>query len=199
MNHEFSYLLSQVNKVVGYPNMESLRVGTLDCVRECIRKIGVKLVCNIVTEEIEIVQGRYRFPEQLIQLIDLVPLKRSPVSTELHAYQAPHDVQYPKHRWEYRKTAMELIFPNLNTGTATISYYALYLDEQGEILIPDEIYMALKDYCTWKMLDLSNNIKNPKWQERRIMQQEAYIEINAARGHLNEANNASSRTSRRLY
>lgn len=192
MNHQFDYLLDQVNQTIMKPSAESLRTGVLDAARDCIRMIGIKLVCNLEEEEIDIIDGRYRFPDRIMGFVDFRPVYVSSSRFKMESHEMPHGARTGDYRYEFHRTAYELIFPNLKTGKGILRFYSLYTDSDDEIIIQDEIYTALKLWCEWRLLTNSNNPNLPRWPERNLIKSEAYTAVFEARGNINETNRLSS-------
>jgi len=137
------------------------------------------------------VDGKYRFPDKFMGFIGFKPPKKRP-DFQFRAQEMPHGVSTGDMRYEFHRTAFELIFPNLKTGTGELSYYSLYTDQDDEIMISDEIFNALKTWCEWKLLVNSNNVRHPRWSDRQLMRQEAYTAVQEARGNINESHRLSS-------
>ena len=197
MHQTVDYLIEGVNVLLMKPNSESIRNGVLDNMRDCIRLIGVGLVCEPVKEEIEIKEGRYRFPEKMIAYLSFIPEQKSKFQVKMDGHEMSSKVNNMGYRYQFHKTPFELIFPNIKEGSGTLSYYSLYEEEDingiKSIMIPDTIFSACKHWCEWKMLSNSNNPKNPRWIERAQMRADAYVAINEARGNINETNRFSFR------
>jgi len=204
--HSLEYLLSQVNKTVMMPTAESIRIGVMDGVRHVFRRIGMHLICGYnPDEEIDIVENKYRIPDRVISIENVFDrnydFDNHVLSTsrrrDFDGYKVSSGL-YTGKLLAYRESPLELYFPNVNHGKAYMSCHYLYEDEDGELIIPEIAYMACLQYCSYMLLDQSNNPRNPKWQERRIMEQQANQAILEARGNLNETKVTDHRTARLL-
>ena len=207
--YSLEYLMSQVNKTIMAPSPESIRIGVMTGVRQVFRKIGIHLVCGFnPDEEIQITENKFRIPDRVISIENVFD---SPHQWE--HYQAYHTLGtrsrdhdgykvnaglYTGKRLAYRESPLELYFPNLRQGTAYMACHYLYEDQDGEIMIPEIVYMACLQYCSYLLLDMSNNPRNPKWQERLIMKQNADQAILEARGDINQTKTSDHKTARFL-
>lgn len=203
--YSIDYLVAQVNKTIQMPSAESIRIGVMDGVRQVFRKIGINLICGFAPdEEIEIVNNKYRIPDRIIlieNVFDRKPTFRSQaLGSRVYDDQGYKVSQglYTGKVLAYRESPLELYFPNMRFGKAYMACNYLYEDEDGNLLIPELVYMACLQYCSYLLLDQSNNPRNPKWQERWIMKQQADQAILEARGDLNTTTMSDLRTARLL-
>lgn len=199
--YEINQLLEDVNKTLNYASAQVMRPGILTEVRNVFRRIGVEKICDYKENEPgEVKRGRYRIPEEVMEIAD--------VYDYIHVPQFPHlmdnngykitDGIHPGKRLQYKEQPLELIFNNNLNGTIYLSYYSLYRDDDGELIIPEVAYKACLEQATYKMITASNNRQNPRWQERLIIQRDADREISFARSELNKTTAPVHRTTRLL-
>jgi len=203
--HSLEYLLAQVNKTAMMPSAEAIRISVMDGVRHVFRRIGINLLCGFAyDEEIDIVDHKYHIPSRIISIEDVFqdrPESEKYVigqrNRDISSYKVSSGLRPPK-MLSYRESPLELYFPHIRHGNAYMSCYYLYEDEDGELIIPEIAYMACLQWCSYFVLDQSMNPKNPRWQERLIMKQQADQTIVEARGNLNETKSSDHRTARIL-
>lgn len=196
--HSLNRLLEDVNMVMGYPSAMRMRPGVLTEVRDVFRTIGIEKLCELKHNvEIEIVDFLYRIPEECMEIANVYSAPQPATffrNLDNRGYKTIQGVQTGM-ALEYRESPLELRFTYKRNGTAYMSYYSMYKNEDDEVIIPEIAYKACLAQATYVMLNNSNNRSLPRWQERLIIQQEAGKEISKARGELNKTTVPVHRTS----
>lgn len=191
----FDHLLEEVNATVKAASKTSLTIGVQRGVREVIRRIGIDKVCPSKEIELHVRENKAELPEDYIGMIDLYAAVFNPDRGKNLGYKISPGMK-TEHRLEFREIGSGLFFPNYSNGTVMIEYFFMEIDEDGDLLIPDIIYNACFKYCEYDLLEKSGNTRNPRWQERLIMKQDALTAISDARGDINSTTMPAMRTIR---
>jgi len=197
MVKNLDYLLEEVNATVKAASKSSLTIGVIRGVRQVIRDIGVELVCPYKTVTLYVRNNKAELPTDYIKMLDLYSSVKNQDGGKNLGYKITHMMK-TLHRLEFVEAANGLMFPNYNHGDVTLEYYYMQVDEDGSLLIPDVIYNACYKFCEYDLLEKSGNVRNPRWQERLIMKQDALTAISNARAEINSSTIPSARTLRFL-
>lgn len=162
----------------------------LECAKHIMREIGKQFCCEICVNRFKIKQsqdgrGKVRIPAKMI--VPLIDVKMDYSQTyQLSANQKINELG------AFHVTSQEIVFDNTQEGECEVTYYAFYVNKDGNLLIGDTERNAIYQYTMYELL--KKDVTNPLKDKILLFQRDYTNAVNMARGQYNRTNTARQRT-----
>jgi len=192
----FDELLEGVGRVADAPSLESIRKSVTRDLVQVYRKMGTTRAWQPDALVYELDDSSYlTLPEYTIQLEGIIPgshdsLRILDILRGLPQISTLGDVihQMPDVS-RYQQSGNRIYFEQPVTGSITVLYWRIPLDERGVPLVDDRLFTAAKLYCQAEQARIALHRKNKQSYSGvpyQINRQEAASEMDAARASFNQ-------------
>ena len=191
MHYTLNNLLEEINRVAKVPNAADLELFGIRAARDVFREIGTKITCDLYNKVFTVKQGYIPFPREVVAVVDVGPVD----TTQGQGHKLEVGMTM-KEKYAYYATPLGIRFSNIKNEQVRLYYYSFFIDEEGELLIPEVTLEACK--LRGQYYALEGKYDHPEYPNRENLRFKSNQECTVARGTINESSVADQRTRRRL-
>lgn len=194
MSVKLDFVIQQVADYLGVVDSSELYIPVKLYIRDVIRDIGYDMMCDTHIGEFHSQNGKVVKTSDIIRVLDI-----SKDGVNFNGVRVGSSVvQSVGNDIPFLDTFHDLTFirPQEKSCRIFVKYNRLYVDENGDEIIPDEAFMSTLRYMQYSLLD--GRPLHPDYRNRQMKRYEYDSEINKARSALlNNITPAANRFRRR--